>query len=100
MQSLSVLSPRNKLGSAFAAALLAMLAPDAFAGATANLSRTTVAFAWIGDFVSVTQPVFVTNVGDAPLNISGIVVGGPNPGDFLLGGTCTTPITLTANGGR
>jgi len=78
----------------------AAFAPAANAGPAVDLSRTFIGFGSVDYFVSIEQPVFVTNVGDAPLNISSIVLGGTNPSDFTLGGTCTAPIMLAASGGR
>src|SRR5205085_4271285 len=71
----------------------------ASAAAVANLSRTTVDFNEVPAIAAHVQPVFVTNVGDAPLNISAVALTGANAPDFLLGGTCVAQTTL-APGGR
>jgi len=79
---------------------LQVLAPDAAAAPMANVSRTLVTFGTVPLFSNQVQPVFVTNTGDAPLNISSISLTGANVADFGLGGTCAAPITLPAGGGR
>jgi cytochrome c peroxidase len=47
---------------------------------------------------SAAQTVTLTNSGNAPLNITAIALGGPNPGDFSRAGTCTAPLTIEAGG--
>jgi hypothetical protein len=84
----------------FLGASLEVLAWNATAGPVANLSRTLVAFNNVTLFANIIQPVFVTNTGNAPLNISAISLTGTNATEFGLGGTCTAPITLPAGGGR
>lgn len=84
----------------FFVALAAAFAPSADAGPAVDVSRTLIGYNNVGHFVNIIQPVFVTNVGDAPLNISSISLGGTNPTDFRLGGTCAAPIVLAASGGR
>lgn len=78
---------------------LLMLAFAATAGPVANFSRTTVGFG-NSSLDHIVQPVFVTNTGDAPLNLSAMTLSGPNAAEFILGGTCVTPITLQPGGGR
>ena len=82
-------------------AMLGVLcATPACAAGVAHLSRTTVAFSIVPAFAIHVQPVFVTNTGDAPLNVSSISLSGTNASDFTLSGTCGTTITLAAGGGR
>jgi hypothetical protein len=38
------------------------------------------------------QTLIVTNNGSAPLVVSGVVLGGSDPGDFLVGGRCQQPV--------
>ena len=76
---------------------LAALNAAAIAAPVAHFSRTTLPFSYISPgYPSPLQPVFVTNTGDAPLALSGIVLGGLNPGDFVIAGstTCTAPGSL------
>jgi hypothetical protein len=86
--------------SAVAPRVLAMLVAVILSGVAAaapllNLSRTSVSFGRIPPAVtSEIQAVFLTNVGDAPLTISGFVFGGINPADYLRGGTCSLPAVL------
>jgi hypothetical protein len=79
---------------------LVLVAPSAAAGPVANFSRTFVGFSFVPPSAHIVQPVFVTNTGDAPLNISAISLTGVNSAEFTLGGTCVAPIALPADGGR
>jgi hypothetical protein len=79
---------------------LVVLASSAAAGPVANFSRTLVSFSFVPPFAHIVQPVFVTNTGDAPLNVSAISLTGVNSADFTFGGTCVAPIALPAGGGR
>ncbi len=81
---------------ALAAALLGVTVsmPSTAAG-VAQFSRTMVNFARIGqDIASSVQPVFVTNIGDRPLAITGLVLEGPDAATFRIGGTCSAPGSL------
>ena len=73
----------------------------ALAGPVASLSRTTVAFGHISvQDAEWRAAIFVTNTGDAPLNISGLTIGGRDPGVsavFMVAGTCVPPVTLPPN---
>jgi hypothetical protein len=79
---------------------LVVLAPSAVAGPVANFSRTFVGFSFVPPLAHIVQAVFVTNTGDAPLNVSAISLTGANSTEFILGGTCAAPIALAAGGGR
>jgi len=69
--------------------------PAVDAAPIAHLSRTRVDFGYVSrNTTSPTQPVFVTNTGDAPLAISAIALGGWKPGEFRLSGTCAVPLSL------
>lgn len=77
-----------------------MFASAVCAGPVADVSRVVVQFSNTGSYVNIVQPVFLTNVGDGPLTITALTLGGLNPGDFRIKGTCTPPMVLAANGGR
>ena len=69
----------------------------AVAASQAHFSRASVAFGFVSQgFPSPTQPVFVTNTGDAALAISTLAIGGNQPGDFSVAptGTCGPPASL------
>ena len=88
---------RGLLAATFAP-LVAVSVTPAFAGPEASLSRSTVDFGSIPSlYLSSVQPVFVTNTGDTPLTISGMSLGGANPMDFSVAGTCTPPTILPVN---
>jgi hypothetical protein len=80
--------------AALASACLAAATP-ACAGAIAVLSRTAVQFGFVPRGLdSQVQPVFVTNTGDAALDIATLDLSGPAAGAFRLAGTCTPGISL------
>ena len=84
---------------ALGAAALLTLVGAAVAEPIAHLSRTAVSFGRVPKGVpSPVQPVFVTNTGNASLTIQALTLGGPNPGDFTVGGTCAPPTTLAPEG--
>jgi trimeric autotransporter adhesin len=62
----------------------------------ASLSPATLAFAntLVGTTDPTTQPVTVTNTGTAPLNISGISLGGANASSFSQINNCSTTTAL------
>ena len=68
------------------------------ATASANLSPSTMAFTSkaVGTATSA-QTVTVTNSGSADMNVSGIAMGGTNPGDFSQTNTCGSTIAAGAN---
>lgn len=65
-----------------------------------DVSRTLVRFHNADAHERLVQPVFLTNVGDAPLILTAFTLSGTNAAEFILGGTCGPPITLAAGGGR
>lgn len=70
-------------------------AETARAGPALELSRSAVAFGYVSrNTTSPVQPVFVTNIGDAPLTVSAVTLGGWKPGEFAVAGTCSAPLTL------
>jgi len=75
------------------------LSAQAAAGPLLDLSRTTILFGRMAFQVDHVQAIFVTNVGDAPLSLSGLALGGANPADFRVGGSCAVP-SLLAPGDR
>ena len=85
------------LTAAFAFLGAAAIAP-VYAGPVASLSRTSVSFGHIpAGFISTAQPVFVTNIGDAPLTLTGRSITGVHAPDFKVDGTCTATMTLPPN---
>ncbi len=47
---------------------------------------------------SAPQNIVVSNTGNAPLHISGVVLGGSNPGDYSIGAsTCSAAVAASAN---
>jgi FG-GAP-like repeat/Abnormal spindle-like microcephaly-assoc'd, ASPM-SPD-2-Hydin len=60
---------------------------------TADLSATNLTYSGtaVGS-TSASQMVTLTNNGNAPLIITGIVAGGTNKGDFTVSNTCSSPI--------
>jgi len=69
-----------------------------------TLSATSVTFAspiMLGQSAAA-QYVLITSTGSASLQVSGVTMGGTNPGDFLVtnqAGTCTTGATLAYRAG-
>jgi len=80
-------------GLAFA---LCLLSASVLAGPVAHFSRTGILFGGaVTNTTSSTQPVFVTNTGDAPLTITALTITGPEASYFLVAGACGgPPITL------
>ncbi len=65
---------------------------------TADLSATTLTYSGAGvGSTSASQMVTLTNNGNAPLTIAGIVAGGADSGDFAVSNTCTSPIAAGAH---
>jgi hypothetical protein len=73
---------------------LVLTSGAAFAAPMVNLSRTLVSFGRNAVSSIHVQVVFVTNIGDAPLTISGLPLTGANVADFSVGGTCAVPSVL------
>ena len=66
--------------------------------ATADLSATTLTYSGAGvGSTSASQTVTLTNNGNAPLTIMGIVTGGADSGDFAVSNTCASPIAARAH---
>jgi hypothetical protein len=72
------------------------LSASVLAGPVAHFSRTGILFGGaVTNTTSSTQPVFVTNTGDAPLTITSLTITGPEASYFLVAGACGgPPITL------
>src|SRR5579862_619363 len=65
---------------------------------TADLSAATLTYSGAGvGSTSASQTVTLTNNGNAPLTITGIVRGGADSGDFAVSNTCSSPITAGAH---
>ena len=79
---------------ALLAGLLVACGP-ADAAALLHLSRTQVSFGRIPPLLpSAVSPVFVTNTGDAPLDVGALTIEGAQAADFAASGTCAPPRTL------
>ncbi len=77
------------------AMVLGSAATAAIASPVADLSRNDVIFGRTPqNIASPAQPVWITNTGDAPLSVAAITIGGANPTDFTVSGTCGPPVTL------
>jgi hypothetical protein len=68
---------------------------------TVSLTLSTTAVTFPGSIMigqsSAAQYVLITSTGTSPLVVSGVTVGGANPGDFIVtnqAGTCTTGASL------
>jgi hypothetical protein len=86
---------RTCIGAIWAFAALALPVGLAAAAPAIDLSRSSVDFGYVArGTVSPVQPVFVTNTGDAPLAVSAVTLGGSNPGEFAVAGTCAPPLSL------
>lgn len=49
------------------------------------------------DVTSPPQNVTLTNTGDSPMSVTGIAVGGPDPGDFAQSNDCGTSVAMGAS---
>jgi RHS repeat-associated protein len=58
----------------------------------ASLTPSTLSFTAISGVTSAPQTATLSNTGNAPLTISGITLGGTNPGDFAQSNTCGTSL--------
>jgi hypothetical protein len=66
-----------------------------YAAPTADQSTTALGFATQPQGTSSAgQPLTVTNNGSAPLVVSGVLLGGSNPGDYLLDNGCQQPVAV------
>lgn len=63
-----------------------------------DVSRTAIAYGRVAAGVEYTQPLFLTNVGNAPLTLSGFPVTGKDRADYRVGGTCGAPLVLPPGG--
>jgi len=72
----------------------ALAATSAAAAPLLDLSRTAISWGRVASGVDILQPVFLTNVGDAPLNLSGLALSGRNATDYRTAGTCGVPSVL------
>jgi hypothetical protein len=80
---------------------LFLSAPLVAATGTVSLTLSTTAVSFPGSIMlgasSPAQYVLITSTGTAPLQVTGVTMGGTNPGDFLVtdqAGTCTTGTSL------
>lgn len=76
--------------------LLSLGAPSgAFAGPVMNLSRSAIGFGAVAlNFASPVQPLFITNTGDASLEVAELAISGAASTEFGLSGTCVAPFAL------
>jgi Protein of unknown function (DUF1573) len=64
-----------------------------YAAPTASESTTAIQFGTQPEgTVGAEQTLTVTNSGSAPLVISGVMLGGTNPGDYLIDDRCQQPM--------
>lgn len=69
-----------------------------YPAATADESPSTMRFAGLAPGSAGPEQVLtVTNNGSAPLVVSGVLLGGSDPGDFLVGDRCQLPIAAGAS---
>jgi len=80
------------IGSAAGAVVLAfgLLVRAAAAAPQLDVSRTAISFGRDAAFAEFVQPLFLTNVGDAPLTLSAFPITGRNAADYRVAGPCTT----------
>ncbi len=100
MMTMNSRKPRRH---AFLRQLAALLLLPGIAGAVAatpllDASRVSIDYGR-APTVPVTQPIFLTNVGDTPLTFSAFPISGASAPDYALGGTCA-PGTVLSPGGR
>lgn len=57
-----------------------------------SLSYTSIP----ADTSSAAQTITVTSVGNAPLSVTSVSLGGSNPGDFTLMNNCTAPVAVNS----
>lgn len=88
-----------KCGGRGAATVCLLLPVGAAEGAPLlDVSRTAISFGRDAAFYEFVQPLFLTNVGDAPLTFSGFPITGKNPLDYRVGGTCSSASVLVPGG--
>ena len=63
-----------------------------------DVSRTSISFGRDAAGAEFVQPLFLTNVGDAPLTFSGFPITGKNQRDYRVGGTCSLTSALLPGG--
>jgi hypothetical protein len=86
---------RNAASAATFGILLTLSAAGAAWGAPLlDVSRTTIDFGRDAGGAEFVQPLFLTNVGDAPLSFSGFPITGKDLLDYRVGGTCTVGSVL------
>lgn len=76
------------------ALLLASAVGATTAAPLLDVSRTSIDYGRSPEGVPFVQPVFLANVGDAPLTLSGFPITGKGAADFAVAGTCTAPSVL------
>lgn len=81
------------------AALLVVVTTVVGGAPLLDASRTSIDYGRTASGVESLQPVFLTNVGDAPLSLSAFTLTGPSASDLRTSGTCAVPSVL-APGGR
>jgi hypothetical protein len=87
---------RSKALATAAAIAWLVATTEALAAPVAHFSRTSILFggARVGD-TSSTQPLFISNTGDADLTIVALTIGGPQATFFeIVGGTCAVASAL------
>ena len=82
----------------FGVLLLASVAGAASGAPLLDVSRTAISFGRDAEGVEFVQPLFLTNVGDAALTLSGFPITGINQFDYHVGGPCVVAPVLVPGG--
>jgi hypothetical protein len=78
----------------FSILILASAAEAVFGAPLLDVSRTSISFGRDAEGVEFVQPLFLTNVGDASLTVTGFPITGPYQTDYHVGGTCNVGSVL------
>jgi hypothetical protein len=90
---------RSARGAAWLCALLLASAAGVASGAAVlDVSRTVVSFGRDAEGVEFVQPLFLTNVGDAPIAFSGFPITGKSASEYTVGGPCSASAVLLPGG--
>jgi hypothetical protein len=84
--------------ASFGLLLLASVAGAATGAPLLDVSRTAISFGRDAEGVEFVQPLFLTNVGDEALTLSGFPITGTNQSDYRVGGPCVLAPVLVPGG--
>jgi hypothetical protein len=82
----------------FGVLLLASVADAALGAPLLDVSRTAISFGRDAAGAEFVQPLFLTNIGDAALTLSGFPITGKNGFDYRVGGPCVVAPVLVPGG--